>query len=518
MKAHRKTQKIVMWYKVKNLYKNERLNKSQIAKELGIDRSTVRRYLSMDEQSFHQWLTTAKHMPHKLMKYYGYVKITLEDKPYLSAAQIEDRLKENHDDLPEVHSKTVYNFVRMIRQHEGIKKTQTKKRRDYEKLPEVKYGSQAQVDFGEQTMQDEYGKSHKVYFFTMVLSRSRYKFMCFQYQPFTASTAIFAHLLAFEFFEGIPEKILYDQDRVFMVDENLGDWSLTEEFSRFCEDQPFTPVFCRKSDPESKGKIENVVGYIKKNFLRGRTFKNIDLLNQEALDWLARTGNKKVHGTTKKVPFDQWQIEKNYLKSLKTKAQMQNSNLQKYTVRKDNTIIYKSNFYTVPTGTYQDRETCVCLQEKDSQLIIYNLNKEIIAHHAICHLKGETIRNNDHSRDKSTGIREKEKQALSILGGNSQAENFLQTIQKDKPRYYHDHLRIIISHLSSKEERIITIALNYCMEHGLYNSKQLKEVIDYYQKQEGQQDHSIINEKADMPINAAIEPEKTDLQKYESIM
>ena len=50
MKAHIKTKKIVMWYKVKNLKESEGLNKSQIAKELGIDRSTVRRYLSMDEE------------------------------------------------------------------------------------------------------------------------------------------------------------------------------------------------------------------------------------------------------------------------------------------------------------------------------------------------------------------------------------------------------------------------------------------------------------------------------------
>jgi len=104
MKAHIKTKKIVMWYKVKNLKESEGLNKSQIAKELGIDRSTVRRYLSMDEENFHQWLAASKHMPHKLMKYYGFVRDTLKNKPYLSAAQIEDRLKEYFSDLPDVHS------------------------------------------------------------------------------------------------------------------------------------------------------------------------------------------------------------------------------------------------------------------------------------------------------------------------------------------------------------------------------------------------------------------------------
>ena len=507
-----------MWYKVKNLKESEGLNKSQIAKELGIDRSTVRRYLSMDEESFHQWLATSKHMPHKLMKYYGFVRDTLKNKPYLSAAQIEDRLKEYFSDLPDVHSKTVFNFVRMIRQREGIKKYKTQKNRDYQKLPEVKYGAEAQVDFGEYTMKDNFGKHHKVYFFTMALSRSRYKFVYFQYQPFITATANFAHLLAFEFFQGIPEKIIYDQDRVFMVDENLGDWLLTEEFSRFCQSHPFTPVFCRKGDPESKGKIENVVGYVKKNFLRGRVFKNIDLLNQQALEWLQRTGNGKVHGTTKKIPYQEWKIERDYLKPLKIQPQLSQSNLTRYTVRKDNSIIYKGNTYSVPTGTYQGRDSYVWVQVKDSKMIIYNKDKEVIARPTVCYLKGQTIRNNDHRRDKTTSIRKKEKQAFIILGGDSQANHFLETLQKDKPRYYHDHLRIIIDHLSSSESNHLSRAINYCMEHGLYNSNQLKEAVGYYQKQAQKKEAISVREKANMPEKAKITPDKTNLQDYESIM
>jgi transposase len=124
----------------------------------------------------------------------------------LSAAQIEDRLKGKCPDLAEVHPKTVYNFVTMIRQREGVKKYKTEKMRDYEWLPEPNYGSEGQVDFGESTMKDVQSKHHKVYFFTMVLSRSRYKFVYFQYQPFTASTAIDAHLKAFEFFGGSRRK------------------------------------------------------------------------------------------------------------------------------------------------------------------------------------------------------------------------------------------------------------------------------------------------------------------------
>lgn len=61
-------------------------------------------------------------------------------------------MKEYYDNPPEVHSKTVYNFVQRIRKIEGISKCIEKQPRDYEKLPDSEYGHQAQVDFGEYSM------------------------------------------------------------------------------------------------------------------------------------------------------------------------------------------------------------------------------------------------------------------------------------------------------------------------------------------------------------------------------
>ena len=79
-------------------------------------------------------------------------------------------------------------------------------------------------------MRDGKGKRVKVYFFSMVLSRSRYKFVYFSPVPYTSSLAVKAHQLAFEFFSGIPEMIVYDQDSVFLTNENKGDLILSEGF------------------------------------------------------------------------------------------------------------------------------------------------------------------------------------------------------------------------------------------------------------------------------------------------
>ncbi len=75
---------------------------------------------------------------------------------------------------------------------------------------------------------------------------------------------------------------------------------------------------CRKSDPESKGRIENVVGYVKKNFAKHRVYYNLDKLNEECLDWLKRTGNGKMHNTTKKIPGKVFLEEKKHLRPVST--------------------------------------------------------------------------------------------------------------------------------------------------------------------------------------------------------
>jgi transposase len=62
------------------------------------------------------------------------------------------------------------------------------------------------IDFGEYNMRDGQGKRIKVYFFTMVLSRSRCKFVYFSLAPFTSSLTVYAHLKGFGYFGGVPRE------------------------------------------------------------------------------------------------------------------------------------------------------------------------------------------------------------------------------------------------------------------------------------------------------------------------
>ncbi|MGF9715261.1 Mu transposase domain-containing protein, partial [Paenibacillus naphthalenovorans] len=76
------------------------------------------------------------------------------------------------------------------------------------------------------------------------------------------------------------------------------------------------------------------------------------------------------------------------------------------TVRKDNTIWYEGNRYSVPLGTYDGTAKEVGVQACETRLRIYDLNTgEYLAEHERSFLKGQLIQNTNHRRDRTKGIR-----------------------------------------------------------------------------------------------------------------
>lgn len=512
------SKKAFMWYKVTELQSNG-LNMSQISIKLGIYRSTVRKYLSMDEQGYLAWISVSQHRPKKLNEYRDYVKRTLESHPYLSASQVEDWLKEHYPDLPCVHSKTVYNFVEQIRKEFAIHKTAISIPRQYEKLPETAYGDQAQADFGSFHMPSEKGNRCKVYFFVMILSRSRQKFVHFQTKPFTSQTTIEAHNHAFEYFEGQPDKILYDQDRVLMVEENLGDLVLTKEFQKYSSEMTFTHVFCRKADPESKGKVENVVGFVKKNFLRGRTYTNEKALNELAREWLTRTGNGKMHAGIQKIPYQEWLVERAYLHPYYKQEAV--ASLLPYKVRKDNTISYKSNFYTLPLNTYQGASTTVYLEVKNDKLHLYASDKILLTTHDLCTDRGQTIRNRDHQRDKSQSLEFLTNQVGELFFNVASYPLFIELLSAQKKRYLRDNLLLLKNKSAGIAPSYLEQAVKFCIEGSMFNANTLIQAAIHYQKENEAITSTIMPQvemKGSLPANASDEPQTSNINTYQAIM
>ena len=266
--------RITMYIQVKNL-SEKGFGISQISRIAGLDRKTVRKYLTMNEAEFGDFLDQQKCRSQKLDDYENFIVEHLTAYSSCSAAQMEGWLKEHYADFPPISSRTIYAFVQSVRRRHSIPKPVAHPRQ-YHLVDQLSYGKQSQVDFGEYWMTDGDDHRVKVHFMIMVLSRSRQKYVHFSLQSITARFVIDAHELAFAFFQGIPQTIVYDQDSTMVTDENNGAILYTEAFKQYLLHRSFKTHVCRKSDPESKGKIEAGVKYVKQNFLPGRKFCSIE--------------------------------------------------------------------------------------------------------------------------------------------------------------------------------------------------------------------------------------------------
>lgn len=508
--------KWIMYHEVHRM-RREGYSISKINNLLGLHRNTIRKYLAMTEAAYEALLIKQSERRKELDSYEGFVRDRLKLYPETSAAQMYDRLKEHHPSLPKVNPKTIFNFVHWIRDKYNIPKLVVK--RQHQVVEELPYGKQAQVDFGEYNMRSSTGQRVKVFFFTFVLSRSRYKYLWFTDRNFTTDLAIEAHEQAFNYIRGVPDEVVYDQDKVFIVSENSGDIILTNLFKSYIRSKSFTLHFCRKSDPQSKGKIENVVKYVKQNFLYNRTYYNIETLNDEAMRWLGRTANVIPHNVTQKVPHTEWIIEQPFLNEQQEIVRRSQAVL--YTVRKDNTISFKSNLYSLPLGTYAGRGAQVSVTIDEDTLHVTSITGEFICAHKLASGRGLKIINTDHKRDKTAAIGELIK-AISLLTKIPyQASEWLKTIHIAKPRYVRDQLLLIRKSIESNEHELIAQTIQYCLANKIASAVDFDAIIQQHHRTTTNSDQKVLplNPLSGNHLNNAIlQPQKSSIGDYQDIV
>jgi transposase len=160
---------------------------------------------------------------------------------------------------------------------------------------ETEPGLQAQVDwkeFGKQTVD---GRVVKLSAFVMVLGFSRKAFVLFTTRMDTA-TVLACHALAFAYFGGVPHEILYDNMRTAFQPDAEGVWRPTKKLLALAVHYGFAPKRCRVRRPETKGKVERMVGYLDNNFWPRMEEEPLSLagLNDQVHGWLAAIDQKKL--------------------------------------------------------------------------------------------------------------------------------------------------------------------------------------------------------------------------------
>ena len=441
----------------------------QVSRVIRVSRNTIKKYWDMNAEEYATSYKALNRMK-ALMAYEPVVLKWLESYPCMKAAQVRDWLLERYQ--LDAAERTVRRFVTDLRQKHGITKA-TEPRREYEAVDEQPKGHQLQLDFGEKKVRCGSSCRYiKLYFVIFTLTYSRYKWGIFQEKSFTSVDLVRAQYRCFEYYGGMPKELVYDQDSIIVVSENNGDIIHTQAFTAFLSETKLRTRVCRKNDPETKGMIEAAVKYVKGNFMENRLYMGIEAWNKSFEEWLERTGNGRPHGTTKRKPAEMFLEEQEHLLPLYGQAPDNASEYMERAVRPDNTVLYLSNRYSLPIGTY-GRDKTVVLRVEEENLEIMNCVGDTIVTHGISKEKGKLIKHESHRRDRRRRTEELLGKTVSLLG--EAFRDYLTVLCEKKPRYVKDQLNVVVRACEAYGRECVLEAMRYCQELEIYSAVDLNE-------------------------------------------
>ncbi|MDZ7810092.1 MAG: IS21 family transposase [Arhodomonas sp.] len=307
--------------------------------------------------------------------------------------------------------------------------------RYYEPVLDAVPGVQCQVDPGELRGVMIGGEPRTVYFVVFVLSCSRLMYVGARLQPLDTEAFIQLHDEAFRYFGGVTEECVYDQTKMVVISEQYRELTLNQRFHQYATTAGYRIHACEGYDPESKGKVEAGVKYVKQDALYGETFANETALHQYLRDWLEAVANVRDHGTTGREPRRYFEREERaHLRPYAVPERVLESRPNQQTRRADKTglISWKANKYSVPLA-WQRAQVGVC--EREGALHIHDRESgEVIATHTLCLEKGCTIKNNHHYRDPAQRIADLEPGDRRHVCRRATGRNAVPPAQGHRPR------------------------------------------------------------------------------------
>lgn len=360
----------------------------QIAKDLKVSRRTVRKYREMAKQESYLdsecGLPTGKELVKKLgpakappcsestvSPYKEVVEHLLNDGVEMAA--ILARLRDDHGYTGTYSS--VWRFGSRLhpRQVEPVVRVHT--------AP----GEEAQVDFGSvgRLVDPRTNIARLAYAFVMTLCHSRHQYAELVFDQ-KISTWIACHRHAFDSFGGLPKRIVPDNLKAAVLVASLHDPVLGEAYRRMAQHYDFLISPTRPRTPEHKGKVESGVHYLKRNFMAGQQFANINVANQRLQLWVRDVAGVRCHGTTKQAPLALFKEEQAALTPL-PEYPFTLCEVRPVKLHDDCHVVIDGSFYSAP-HTYRDKDLEAYIGERIVEIFC---GVELIATHLRAQTKGE---------------------------------------------------------------------------------------------------------------------------------
>lgn len=454
--------------------------KSETARQLGLARATVRKFWGMSERDYAGFRSRSSRRDQRFDVYrqeiIELVEVNEADDVDVYASSIYDVLEERHGPLPGC-ARTLRNYLRSLRTSATIAPRDTKRvRRPQE---DSKLGDQCQVDFG----QIRIAGGMVAYIFVAVLAASRARYVCVQDHPFR-TREVLSHLLAgFRYFGGRPRVLVIDQDKLMTVSENGGEIVHTADFEGFVHEQGLSVWLCRKADPQSKGKVENAVKFVKTSFFSARRFMSVEEIHEPLARWLARRANGQICQATGRVPAAVLEHEERpQLGLLRSSIYEQARDAATDARQADEKamISFAGNRYSVPS----EYASCtVGVARIDGHLIVQDAQTgEQIATHRIPQNKGQT-RVAAHHRVATGEKAERVYAELADLSRSIHWPTFLSGNREAFSRYWKEQsarLRRLAEGVQNREA--FDAAVAFCVETGSLGAGDLKYAYEHLEE------------------------------------
>src|SRR3989338_546829 len=341
--------------RVLHLYYSEHLGYRPIARQLGIDRKTVRAIIWRRKVKMS---TEINERPSQLDQHLDFIKGVFKNDASLPATVILQHLrKRGYGGSHSSVQKYVKNLRPVLRPREAFLRL------------EFLAGECAQVDWAE--FGDVFSDGVKIHAFVMVLCYSRKMYVEFtraeKFEDF-----IRCHENGFKYFGGVPKECWYD-NLATAVTERLGKIvRFNSKFMAFCGHHGFMPYACNPASGNEKGRVESGIKYIRLNFWPGRSFKDFYDLRTQGFEWINTVANKRKHRSTQQIVDLLFENEEKSRLLCLNPDPYNTDEVKSFLVQPDFHVVYDTNRYSVPwtlvamtiTAKINDEELKIFYNEK----------------------------------------------------------------------------------------------------------------------------------------------------------
>lgn len=445
------------------LFEVEKWRIGTIAARLRVHHSVVRRVIRRGEK-----LPPAAR-PSKLEPFWPFIHETLARHPRLTAKRLFEMIRERGYRGGPDHFRHVIASVRTRPPAEAF-------------LPRtVLPAEEAQVDwafFG----RVQIGRAvRQLMAFVMVLSYSRAIFLRF-YLGQHVFFFLHGHVTAFSFFGGVARALLYDNLRSAVL-ERVGDAirfnPLLIDFSAHYRFEPRPVAVCRGNE---KGRVERAIGYVRTSFFAGRTWRDLDDLNAQALQWCQGLAlDRRWPEDRSRTVRDVFEEERPRLLSLPQDpfpvAQRVEVSLGKYPYAR-----FDKNDYSVP-HVYA-RRTLTVLAELDTLRILSG--NEVIATHRRSYDQGERIEDSEHFA-ALTEVKRKAKQSRNLSRLEQAAPESRRLLEElaAQGQNLGSPVRQLLRLLDVYGASRLNAAIRQALAHGATHPHGVRHILEKNQRKEG---------------------------------